>query len=150
MKENRERNPYYMSPAYMMYPENRAFPWLYPYGNRMNYWELWNAPERMEDEMDAKRLAELYPLMAKRLQPYVEEICARLEYPGSMMYDEYPDRLSLLRKAMEVWDSAKAGENFGEKDPSFGELSDLIGVLLLQEMMRRRKKSRSRSGRTMY
>lgn len=144
MKENREWNPY------AMYPENRAFPWLYPYGNRMNYWELWNAPERMEDEMDSKRLAELYPLMAKRLQPYVEEVCNRLEYPGSMMYDEYPDRLSLLRKAREVWDGAKKGENFGEKEPLWEQMQDLIGVLLLQEMMRRRKRNRSRFGRSAY
>lgn len=150
MKENRDWNPYYMNSAYDMYPKNRAFPWLYPYGNRMNYWELWNSPERMEDEMDAKRLAELYPLMAKRLQPYVEEVCNRLEYPGSMMYDEYPDRLSLLRKAREVWDGAKTGENFGEKEPVWEQLQDLIGVLLLQEMMRRRKKNRGRFGRSVY
>lgn len=150
MKESRDWNPYCMNSPYAMYPEKRAFPWLYPYGNRMNYWELWNSPERMEDEMDSKRLAELYPLMAKRLQPYVEEVCNRLEYPGSMMYDEYPDRLSLLRKAREVWDSAEAGEDFGGKAPVWEQLSDLIGVLLLQEMMRRRKKSRSRFSRSVY
>lgn len=150
MKDSRDWNPYYMNSPYAMYPENRAFPWLYPYGNRMNYWELWNAPELMEDEMDSKRLSELYPLMAKRLQPYVEEVCNRLEYPGSMMYDEYPDRLSLLRKAREVWDGAESGENFGEKAPVWEELSDLIGVLLLQEMMRRRKKNRGRFGRSVY
>lgn len=150
MKESRNWNPYYMNSPYSMYSENRAFPWLYPYGNRMNYWELWNSPEQMEDETDSKRLAELYPLMAKRLQPYVEEVCNRLEYPGSMMYDEYPDRLSLLRKAREVWDGAKAGENFGEKAPTWDQLQDLIGVLLLQEMMRRRKKNRGRFGRSAY
>ena len=101
MRENMEWN-------YGLYPGQRAFPWLYPYGNQMNYWSLWNAPEQMEDEMDTKRLRELYPLMARRLQPYVEEVCTRLEYPGSMMYDEYPDQLSLLRKAKEVWEGARA------------------------------------------
>ncbi len=113
MKENREWNPYYMNSPYTMNPEQRAFPWLYPYGNQMNYWSLWNSPERMEDEMDTKRLTELYPLMARRMQPYVEEVCNRLEYQGSMMYDEYPDQLSLLKKASEVWDLARAGEDFG-------------------------------------
>ena len=92
MKEQREWNPYNMNPV--LYPGQREFPWLYPYGNQMNYWNLWNSPERMEDEVDTKRLRELYPLMARRLQPYVEEVCTRLEYPGSMMYDEYPDHLS--------------------------------------------------------
>lgn len=143
MNESREWNPYYMNSPYTMYPEQRAFPWLYPYGNQMNYWNLWNSPEYMEDEMDTRRLRELYPLMARRLQPYVEEVCMGLEYSGSMMYDEYPDRLSLLKKAKEVWERAEAGEDFGEKKPAWEQLQDLIGVLLLQEMMRRRKKNRS-------
>ena len=137
MNENREWN-------YAMYPQQRAFPWLYPYGNQMNYWNLWNSPEYMEDELDTKRLRELYPLMARRLQPYVEEVCTRLEYPGSMMYDEYPDQLSLMRKSKEVWESAMAGESFGDREPVWEELQDLIGVLLLQEMMRRRKRNRGR------
>lgn len=138
MKEHREWNPYSIN------YEQRAFPWLYPYGNQMNYWNLWNSSERMEDEVDTKRLRELYPLMARRLQPYVEEVCTSLEYPGSMMYDEYPDHLSLRIKAKEVWENAIKGENFGEKEPAWEELQDLIGVLLLQEMLRRRRKNRTR------
>lgn len=117
MNDPREWNPYYVNSPYTMNPEHRAFPWLYPYGSQMNYWNLWDSPERMEDEMDTMRLRELYPLMARRLQPYVEEVCTRLEYPGSMMYDEYPDQLSLLQKAKEVWAGASAGEDFGEKAP---------------------------------
>lgn len=150
MKENREWNPYYMNSPYTVSPENRAFPWLYPYGNQMNYWNLWDSPERMEDEMDTKRLRELYPIMARRLQPYVEETCNGLEYPGSMMYDEYPDRLSLMKKSQEVWEKAKTGEDFGEKEPEWEQLQDLVGVLLLQEMMRRRKRSRGQFRRTLY
>lgn len=142
MKESRDWNPYYLNSPYMAVSEQRAFPWLYPYGSQMNYWNLWNSPERMEDEMDTKRLRELYPLMARRLQPYVEEVCTRLEYPGSMMYDEYPDRLSLLQKAKEVWEGAKTGEDFGENAPVWEQLQDLIGVLLLQEMLRHRRKNR--------
>ena len=101
------------------------------------------APERMEDEMDSRRLQELYPIMARRLQPYVEEVCGRLEYPGSMMYDEYPDRLSLLHQAKAVWQAALAQENFEEPRPQWEQMQDLIGVLLLQEMLRRRKKKRT-------
>lgn len=141
MNDSREWTPGYGNPFGGANFEQRAFPWLYPYGNQMNYWNLWNTPERMEDEADTMRLRELYPLMARRLQPYVEEVCTRLEYPGSMMYDEYPDQLSLLRKAKEVWTEAEAAEDFGEQAPGWEQLRDLIGVLLLQEMMRRRKKA---------
>ena len=101
-----------------------------------------------DDEKSMRRdldyMKSIYPRTAKRLLPYVEEECDRMEYSGSMMYDEYPDQLSLLRKSKEVWESALAGEDFGEKAPVWEQLQDLIGVLLLQEMMRRRKRNRGR------
>ena len=49
MNNPREWNPYYVNSPYTMNPEHRAFPWLYPYGSQMNYWNLWDSPERMED-----------------------------------------------------------------------------------------------------
>lgn len=150
MKEYREWNPCYANSPCAMVPEQRAFPWLYPYGGQLNGWNMWNTSEQVEDEMDHRRLRELYPLMARRLQPYVEETCMRLEYPGSMMYDEYPDRLSLMVKAKEVWENAADNEDFGENAPGWEELQDLIGVLLLQEMLRRRKKHRSRPAGMLY
>lgn len=122
----------------------RMFPWLYPYGNRMNYLSLWDQPERMEDEEDFRRLQEMYPIMARRLKPYVDEVCSLLEYPGSMMYDEYPDQLSLRKKSLEIWERAEKGERFGKDAPEWEQVQDLIGVLLLQEMMCRRKTNRRR------
>ena len=122
----------------------RMFPWLYPYGNRMNYLSLWDQPERMEDEEDFRRLQEMYPIMARRLKPYVDEVCSLLEYPGSMMYDEYPDQLSLRKKSLEIWERAEKGEGFGKDAPGWEQVQDLIGVLLLQEMMCRRKINRRR------
>ena len=32
----------------------------------------------------------MYPMSAKKILPYVEEECDRMEYEGSMIYDEYP------------------------------------------------------------
>ena len=133
MKENREWNPYYMNSPYTMNPEQRAFPWLYPYGNQMNYWSLWNSPERMEDEMDTKRLTELYPLMARRMQPYVEEVCNRLEYQGSMMYDEYPDQLQLRMMCRRIYD------RMAEEEGETGDwLMELIQVMTYHELCQRR------------
>ena len=125
MKESGEWNPYYMCSPYGFCHEQRTFPWLYPYGNQMNYWKLWNFPEKME-----------------------EEICIQLEYPGSMMYDAYPDQLSLMKKSREIWELAQEREQFGEAAPEWEQMQDLIGVLLLQEMLRRRKRQRmqGRSG----
>ena len=144
MKEIQEWNPYYIGASCSLYRPEQFYPWLYPYGNSRHYISLWNDPEQMEDVEDKKRIMEMYPLMARRLQPYVEECCDRLEYEGSMMYDEYPDRLSLLRKSQEVWEQAQKRENFGENSHDWEQIRDLTGVLLLQEMLVRRKKKRRR------
>lgn len=49
----------------------------------------------MEYERDMERMKELFPQEAKRIQQLVEEECDKLEYEGSMMFDEYPDRVML-------------------------------------------------------
>jgi len=50
----------------------------------------------------------------------------------------------LLRKSQEVWEQAQKRENFGENSPDWEQIRDLTGVLLLQEMLVRRKKKRRR------
>ena len=49
----------------------------------------------MDYDRDMERMKELYPEEAKRIQKMVEEECDQMEYEGSMMFDEYPDRLML-------------------------------------------------------
>lgn len=64
------------------------YPWMYPYQ------DLYMS--EMETERDLQYLQQMYPADAKRMQRKVEEACDRLDYEGSMMYDEYPDRVSML------------------------------------------------------
>ena len=56
-------------------------------------------PLLYNDDRNARRdydyMKSIYPDTAKRVLPYMEEECDRMEYDGSMMYDEYPDRLQL-------------------------------------------------------
>lgn len=64
------------------------YAWMYPYQ------DLYMS--EMETERDLQYLQQMYPADAKRMQKKVEEACDRLDYEGSMMYDEYPDRVSML------------------------------------------------------
>ena len=80
----------------------------------------------------------LYPAAAKRLIPYIEEECDRLEYEGSMMYDEYPDQLQLRLMCRRIYDQvAQEEENPGEW------LKDLIQVMAYQELCNRRSEYRN-------
>ena len=140
MKEIQEWNPYYIGASCSLYRPEQFYPWLYPYGSSRHYISLWNDPEQMEDVEDKKRIMEMYPLMARRLQPYVEECCDRLEYEGSMMYDEYPDRFMLYHICSLVKDEMTKDASAQEMPGGF--LDDLIQVLVYQEISRRRCRRR--------
>ncbi|MBO5246605.1 MAG: hypothetical protein J6B28_05015 [Eubacterium sp.] len=65
-----------------------TYPFMYPYPDvYMN---------EVETERDLQYLQQMYPTDAKEMQKKVKETCDKLEYEGSMMYDEYPDRMTML------------------------------------------------------
>ncbi len=127
------------------------------------------------DERDMEYMKSLYPNVAKRILPYIEEECDRLEYQNSMVYDEYPDKLQLRMMCSRVHDKVRKNEKIffgtgyenlittdsgaeggskadarktgGRENPNW--LRDLIEVMLYQELMRRRRNNR-RGGRMYY
>ena len=71
-------------------------------------------PLLYNDDRNARRdydyMKSIYPDTAKRVLPYMEEECDRMEYDGSMMYDEYPDRLQLRLMCRRIYDKAEKEE----------------------------------------
>ena len=49
----------------------------------------------MEYEKDMDRMKELYPKEVGRIVECVEDECDRMEYEGSLMFDEYPDKFMM-------------------------------------------------------
>ena len=81
-------------------------------------------------EMDYLR--GLYPISAKKNQILAEEACDLLEYPGSPMYDEYPDREFLYQEL------SKVRERHPEENTNGKEEQDLLQVMFVNEIYRRR------------
>lgn len=109
--------------------------------NRLPYYMKYPMPMIYDDDRLERRdydyVKSVYPDTAKRLLPFIEEECDRLEYEGSMMYDEYPDRLALRLICRRIYEQAKDGEeNPGDW------LKDLIEVMAYQELLRRRREHR--------
>ena len=46
---------------------------------------------------DLEYLQEMYPAEAKKYQKVIAGILDRLDYEGSMIYDEYPDKWQIYR-----------------------------------------------------
>lgn len=119
------------------------------YGSASNMmYETRSHDEERMVQRDYDYMKSAYPDVAKRIMPYVEEECDRLEYSGSMMYDEYPDQLQLLllcrriyRKVVdkEKWEGIRDGEdNLREKNG----LYELVQVMTYHEILRRRSEYR--------
>lgn len=111
----------------------------------------------LEYEKDMERMKELYPSEAKRIMEYVEDECDRMEYDGSLMFDEYPDRLMLRRICDRIYDKVSDDDESMETEDTQeeetaeafvqrrrrrrdrdGGLRNLIEVLLYNEMYKRR------------
>ena len=112
-----------------------------------------NLGEQGAEEEDHERLLDLCPDSARRLWPKVEELCDRMEYDGSMMYDENPDKYKLRRMAEELCAGSGAGEKglqaqAQRRDCSL--LADLAQLLLACEMHRRRCRRRRHKCHFLY
>ncbi len=105
-----------------------------------------------EDEKlrDQRRFKELYPSVARQIQPLVEEACDRMEYEGSFMFDEYPDQLQLRRLSRRIYE--KLDRKLYQDDVMIQEvigcgwLEDFVMIMLLNEMYQRRCRRRERRG----
>lgn len=113
--------------------------------SRLPYYMAYSTPlfddDARRDRMDFEYMKSLYPDAAKKLIPYVEDECDRMEFSGSLMYDEYPDRLQLHLMCGRVYEQVREGEEFAKKVSGGKEsswLRDLIQVMLYQELYKRR------------
>lgn len=120
----------FMEKRYRGYPpEVKKVPWMLYRREEQSAGPVLTG-NALRSEMDYLR--GIYPSAAKRKQVLAEEACDLLEYPGSPMYDEYPDREFLYRELLKV------RERHPEETMGGTEEQDLLQVLFVNEIYRRR------------
>ena len=96
---------------------------------------------------DLEYMQQMYPKEAKHYQKLIAGILDKMDYEGSMIYDEYPDRLSLFRIADTISTilEQEAEENSNEESATDADspekwqrIGDLIQILLFYEIYKRR------------
>lgn len=115
--------------------------------------------QEQAQENDLQVMKSFYSRRAARIQEKVDRECDRMEYDGSMMFDEYPDKFMmehLCRKIEQevlkeeegntsvliIEETCQGGQgSCGNRREEEG-LRDLIGVILFNEMFRRRSRHR--------
>lgn len=60
-----------------------------------------------ENYRDIAYMKELYPARMRRILDEVEKECDKLEYAGSMMFDEFPDQLLMRNLSNKIYDAVK-------------------------------------------
>ncbi len=70
--------------------------------------------EEAAEELQAQYWKSLYPEKIKKIQQEIEHTCDLLDYAGSFIYDEYPDRISLDRTGRQICERLRECEEFKE------------------------------------
>lgn len=124
--------------------ERRILPFYmtYPAGYNSNV-----SPYGMKTDADVLRdldyFRQLYPLQVRRYQTRIAEILDRMDYEGSVIYDEYPDRYTLERMSDNIVNILRREER--QQNPQQEDSDEkwelgrsLIFVLLSNEVYKRR------------
>ena len=117
--------------------QSRILPFYMAYPLPMYYQE--------EDTVtrDLEYLQQMYPSEAKRYQKIIAEILNQIDYEGSCIYDEYPDKVLLYRAAAGIYDKAVPVQETERRDRGRDrDLMDVIQVLMYDEIHRRRGRRR--------
>lgn len=61
--------------------------------------------EELEYEKDMRKLKDLYPKEVRAIQEMVEDECDKMEYEGSLMFDEYPDKIMLNQIVKRIYNN---------------------------------------------
>ncbi|MCI9141789.1 MAG: hypothetical protein HFH87_04090 [Lachnospiraceae bacterium] len=112
-------------------PENKVRGWNGPLPFYMTYPDYQASNREAMLLQDLEYLQQMYPNDVRRYQRRIAEMLDKADYEGSMIYDEYPDRYSLLALTKSICSVLEKEE---EKAP--GE--DMIQILLFNEVYKRR------------
>jgi len=100
---------------------------------------------REEDSVlrDLEYLQEMYPRQAKDLQKRIISVLDKLDYEGSMLYDEYPDKWQLYRLSDTVVGILRREEEEKEVPEHITEekwewIKDMVQIVLYYEIYKRR------------
>ncbi len=90
---------------------------------------------------DLEYMQQLYPADAKKYQKKIASVLDTIDYEGSLIYDEYPDRWQMMRLAQSVLailkrETEDCGEEISEE--KWVWIEEMIQILLYYEIYKRR------------
>lgn len=102
------------------------------------------------DEEDDRYFMKLYSEPCRKMLPYVKDIIDRMEEKNSIIYEMYPEREMIRAMTDDAYKSMVKDmpdmmeEEENRQYPGRRFVRDLLGVLILNELFRRRRRYRRR------
>lgn len=123
----------YENPDFLFHFDEPAVPSMEPVSGAMKLWEM---------EEDNSYLKFLYPQITQQITEFVEDSCDRMEYEGSLMFDDYPDKtaLRIIASGIEKDFRKKYPDSYTQEGTL---LRDMVEVVLFHEIMYRRNRYRN-------
>ncbi|MDE6388245.1 MAG: hypothetical protein K2L82_10640 [Lachnospiraceae bacterium] len=117
--------------------QSRILPFYMAYPLPMYY--------QQEDSVtrDLEYLQQMYPTEAKKYQKIISETLDHIDYEGSMIYDEYPDKWQIYRLTQMIVDKIKKTDGEQAPDADWGRTTEFVQVLLSYEIYRKRHSNRN-------
>ena len=116
--------------------QSRILPFYMAYPLPMYY--------QQEDSVtrDLEYLQQMYPAQAKKYQKIIAETLDRIDYEGSMIYDEYPDKWQIYRLTQMIMDKINKSED-ESSDMDSDRTAEFVQVLVFYEIYRKRHTNRN-------
>lgn len=90
---------------------------------------------------DLEYLQQMYPMQAKKYQKVIAETLESIDYEGSMIYDEYPDKWQIYRLTQMIMDKIEKESEAPETDPE--RTREFVQILLFYEIYKKRHLNRN-------
>lgn len=87
---------------------------------------------------DLEYLQQMYPSQAKKFQKKIAEMLDHIDYEGSMIYDEYPDKWQIYRLTQMIIDRLKNEQEEQPVEENWDKTAEFVQILLCYEIYRRR------------
>jgi len=100
----------------------------------------------LQSEQETTIMKSYYPEIAMLIQTHVERECDKMEYEGSMMYDEYPDKTMVEQMSQKIIQQLES-ETMDMNDPMMGMNAQFIDDQLIDMDSQRMKMQEWRDDR---
>lgn len=113
--------------------KNSIIPFYVAYPNYQMY------SDEYRKMQDLEYLQAMYPAEVKEYQKRINQTLDRIDYAGSMIYDEFPDRISLYKLASDITKSIVRDKDTEDKSET-KHIEIIVQILLYYEIHKRRYK----------